>query len=33
MSGIATARLAEERKAWRREHPFVSKIFVKNIQQ
>lgn len=24
MSGIAAARLAEERKAWRKEHPFVS---------
>lgn len=24
MSGIATTRLAEERKAWRKEHPFVS---------
>ncbi|VEN35120.1 unnamed protein product, partial [Callosobruchus maculatus] len=24
MSGIAGARLAEERKAWRKEHPFVS---------
>jgi hypothetical protein len=25
MSGIAVARLGEERKAWRKEHPFVSK--------
>jgi len=25
MSGIAIARLAEERKAWRKEHPFVSR--------
>jgi len=25
MSGIAIARLSEERKAWRKEHPFVSK--------
>jgi len=25
MSGIAIARLAEERKAWRKDHPFVSK--------
>jgi hypothetical protein len=24
MSGIAIARLSEERKAWRKEHPFVS---------
>lgn len=24
MSGIAAARLAEERKAWRKDHPFVS---------
>ena len=24
MSGIAVARLAEERKAWRKDHPFVS---------
>ena len=24
MSGIALGRLAEERKAWRKEHPFVS---------
>lgn len=24
MSGIAAARLGEERKAWRKEHPFVS---------
>lgn len=28
MSGIAAGRLAEERKAWRKEHPFVSlKLF------
>lgn len=26
MSGIASARLAEERKAWRKDHPFVSTI-------
>lgn len=26
MSGIAAARLAEERKAWRKEHPFVSDL-------
>jgi hypothetical protein len=24
MSGIAIARLSEERKAWRKDHPFVS---------
>lgn len=24
MSGIAIGRLSEERKAWRRDHPFVS---------
>ena len=24
MSGIALARLAEERKSWRKDHPFVS---------
>jgi len=23
MSGIALARLAEERKSWRKDHPFV----------
>lgn len=28
MSGIAIARLGEERKAWRKDHPFVS-IHVK----
>lgn len=30
MSGIAVARLGEERKAWRKDHPFVSiwKIFL-----
>jgi hypothetical protein len=27
MSGIAIARLSEERKAWRKEHPFVSKNY------
>lgn len=34
MSGIAIARLSEERKAWRKEHPFVSKfidIFAPNL--
>lgn len=25
MSGIAVARLGEERKAWRKDHPFVRK--------
>lgn len=24
MAGIAIARLSEERKAWRKDHPFVS---------
>lgn len=24
MSGIALSRLAQERKAWRKDHPFVS---------
>lgn len=24
MSGIAVARLSEERKSWRKDHPFVS---------
>lgn len=28
MSGIAVARLAEERKAWRKDHPFVSWKFL-----
>ena len=26
MSGIAIGRLSEERKAWRKDHPFVRKI-------
>ena len=26
MSGIAIGRLSEERKAWRRDHPFVSEV-------
>ena len=26
MSGIALGRLAEERKAWRKDHPFVSHL-------
>lgn len=29
MSGIAIARLSEERKGWRKDHPFVSYIFKK----
>lgn len=28
MSGIAIGRLSEERKAWRRDHPFVSTLYV-----
>lgn len=28
MSGIAVARLAEERKAWRKNHPFVSRAII-----
>ena len=38
MSGIAVGRLSEERKAWRKDHPFVSTILnclpleiVKNV--
>lgn len=27
MSGIAIARLGEERKAWRKDHPFVRKYW------
>lgn len=26
MSGIAIARLGEERKTWRKDHPFVSNL-------
>lgn len=26
MSGICRARLAEERKQWRKDHPFVSRV-------
>lgn len=35
MSGIAIARLAEERKAWRKDHPFVStgKLFSTSGRQ
>ena len=34
MSGIAIGRLSEERKGWRKDHPFVStnEIIVSNIQ-
>lgn len=28
MSGIAIGRLTEERKAWRKDHPFVSAYMV-----
>lgn len=31
MSGIAVARLGEERKAWRKDHPFVSISLVINF--
>ena len=37
MSGIAVGRLSEERKAWRKDHPFVSTMsclpleIVKNV--
>ena len=27
MSGIALGRLAEERKQWRKDHPFVSRAY------
>lgn len=30
MSGIALGRLAEERKQWRKDHPFVS-IYVTSL--
>lgn len=33
MSSIALGRLAEERKAWRKDHPFVSYSFFNFIQQ
>lgn len=32
MSGIAAARLGEERKAWRKEHPFVSIFSSSNAE-
>ena len=28
MSGIAIGRLTEERKSWRKDHPFVSKELI-----
>jgi hypothetical protein len=28
MSGIAIGRLTEERKAWRKDHPFVSNFLI-----
>lgn len=28
MSGIALTRLSEERKGWRKDHPFVSTMFT-----
>lgn len=28
MSGIALSRLAQERKAWRKDHPFVSNLYI-----
>lgn len=31
MSGIALARLAEERKSWRKDHPFVSAFCLYEI--
>lgn len=30
MSGIALSRLAQERKAWRKDHPFVSTTVLSN---
>ena len=30
MSGIAVGRLSEERKAWRKDHPFVCYVLVYN---
>ena len=33
MSGIALGRLSEERKAWRKDHPFVSTpMFERNTE-
>jgi len=31
MSGIAIARLSEERKGWRKEHPFVGLYGVRSV--
>ena len=33
MSGIALGRLSEERKAWRKDHPFVSVYFLSSFIQ
>lgn len=33
MSGIAVGRLGEERKAWRKDHPFVSSGMQQNYVQ
>jgi hypothetical protein len=32
MSGICRTRLAEERKQWRKDHPFVSFVFAKQAR-
>ena len=32
MSGIALGRLSEERKAWRKDHPFVSIYYYSFIR-
>ena len=31
MSGIAIGRLSEERKAWRKDHPFVCTVQILNL--
>lgn len=33
MSGIALSRLAQERKAWRKDHPFVRKALFLRVAQ
>ena len=33
MSGIALSRLAQERKAWRKDHPFVSGVFLASLRK
>lgn len=33
MSGIALSRLAQERKAWRKDHPFVRKALFLFVAQ